>query len=69
MAQKSSRQYAPVIVRTKRELLARRREIIAGLGMSLEMFLAKTHSTAPLSNREWSDMEELREIAFLLGEA
>ena len=65
---KQSRRYAPMIRRTKSELLRRRREIIAGLGVPLEEFLAKVSSDAPLSNREWSSAEELREISFLLGE-
>jgi hypothetical protein len=55
-------------MRTRRELLARRRVIVGGLGMPLEAFLAKTRSAEPLSNKEWSAMEELREISFLLGE-
>jgi hypothetical protein len=60
--------YALTIKRTKRDLLRRRREIVRGLGVPLEDFLAKVCSSAPLSNREWSNMEELKEIAFLLGE-
>lgn len=60
--------YAPAIRVTRRGLLRRRTQIYRDLNTTAEDFSAKVRSVEPLSNAEFSAMEELREIAFLLGE-
>ena len=53
---------------TRQGLLRRRSQIYRDLGTTAEDFSAKVRSVEPLSNAEFSAMEELREIAFLLGD-
>lgn len=53
---------------TRRELLRRRTQIYRELDTTAEDFSAKVRSVEPLSDAEFSAMEELREIAFLLGD-
>ena len=60
--------YASAIRVTRRGLLRRRSQIHRDLNTTAEDFSAKVRSVEPLSNAEFSAMEELREIAFLLGE-
>ena len=60
--------YAPAIRVTRRGLLRRRIQFYRDLNTTAEDFSAKVRSVEPLSNAEFSAMEELREIAFLLGE-
>ena len=60
--------YAPAIRVTRRGLLRRRTQIYRDLNTTAEDFSAKVRSVEPLSNAEFSAMEELREIAFLLGD-
>ena len=60
--------YAPAIRVTRRGLLRRRTQIYRDLNTTAEDFSAKVRSVEPLSDAEFSAMEELREIAFLLGE-
>ena len=60
--------YASAIRVTRRGLLRRRSQIYRDLGTTAEDFSAKVRSVEPLSNAEFSAMEELREIAFLLGD-
>jgi len=59
---------APVIRVTKRDLQRRKREILRDLGVAPDAFEAKVRSSEPLTDREWSAMEELAEIKFLLGD-
>ena len=53
---------------TRRELLRRRTQIYRELDTTAEDFSAKVRSVEPLTDAEFSAMEELREIAFLLGD-
>jgi hypothetical protein len=58
----------PAAIRmTRRELLRRRAQIFRELHLSEAEFDALVASSSPLSDREYSAMEELREISFLLG--
>ncbi|MFM8894603.1 MAG: hypothetical protein ACKOE2_04300, partial [Actinomycetales bacterium] len=59
---------ASVINVTRRDLQRRKRRIFRELGVTPESFEKKIDSAAPLTNREWSAMEELAEIRFLLGD-
>lgn len=59
---------APVIKVTRRDLQRRRREIFRELGVPPESFDRKVRSSEPLTDREWSAMEELQEISYLLGD-
>lgn len=60
--------YAASIRLTRRDLLRRRAEIYRTLGVSAESFDVKRQSAEPLTDRELSAMEELKEIGFLLGD-
>ena len=53
---------------TKAELRQRRRRVLRDLCMSEEELMAKVNSTAPLSQAEWTAMQELAEIDFLLSD-
>ena len=57
---------APVIL-TKRDLTRRRSQIYRDLGTTPAALNAKARSTEPLTDAEFSAIEELREIKFLLG--
>lgn len=59
---------SPVIVETTEKLLARRQEILRDLGMSLEQF-REVADTVTLAGDKLDMLEELDEIAFLLGDA
>lgn len=59
---------APVIKVTKRELKRRQHAIFRELEVTPESFHAKIRSSDPLTDKEWSAMEELAEIEFLLGD-
>jgi|GEM_PF-4861418 len=59
---------ASVITVTRRDLQRRKRQIFRELGVTPDSFEKKIHSPGPLTNREWSAMEELAEIRFLLGD-
>ena len=54
---------------TKAELRQRRRRVLRDLCMSEEELMAKVNSTAPLSQAEWTAVQELAEIDFLLSDA
>jgi hypothetical protein len=58
---------APVVTVTREELEARRRTLLAELGISLDDF-ERLAATRTLTGREFDVQEELDEIAFLLGE-
>lgn len=60
--------YPAAIRMTRRDLLRRRAQILRELHMSEAEFAALVASSAPLSDQEYSAMEELREITFLLGD-
>lgn len=53
---------------TKAELRQRRRRVLRDLCMSEAELMAKVNSTAPLSQAEWTAMQELAEIDFLLSD-
>lgn len=53
---------------TKAELRRRRRELVRDLGVPEQSFLAKVNSSEPLTDAEWSAMQELSEIDFLLND-
>jgi len=53
---------------TKTELRRRRKEIVRELGVPEEVFMAKVNSSEPLTDSEWSAMQELSEIDFLLDD-
>ena len=53
---------------TKAELRQRRRQVLRDLRMSEAELMAKVNSTAPLSQAEWTAMQELAEIDFLLSD-
>jgi hypothetical protein len=53
---------------TKAELRRRRKEIVRELGMPEEAFMAKVNSSEPLTDSEWSAMQELSGIDFLLDD-
>ncbi|HLR93058.1 MAG TPA: hypothetical protein VK053_00910 [Jiangellaceae bacterium] len=57
----------PVITVHREDLLRRRDEILARLGLTLGEFEDLMHSST-LSGLEWEAREELEDIAFLLGE-
>ncbi|MBX6372511.1 MAG: hypothetical protein IRZ02_09695 [Acidothermus sp.] len=59
---------ARVVTETREKLEARRTEILASLGLTLEEFRSLVE-TRTLTGEEWEALEELDEIAFLLGEA
>jgi hypothetical protein len=58
---------SPVVTMTRQELEARRATLLEELGMGLEDF-EQLAATRTLTGREYDVMEELDEIAFLLGE-
>lgn len=60
--------YAPTIRVSRRGLLQRRTQIYRDLGTTAEDFSAKVRSIEPLSDAEFSAKEELRGVAFLLGD-
>jgi hypothetical protein len=51
----------------RRELVERRNEILARVGVSASELKARAERYE-LTPEEWAALEELREIAFLLGE-
>ena len=53
---------------SREELEDRRRAILARLGTSLDDLRARAESGA-LVGEEWDALQELRDIAFLLGDA
>jgi|1186.fasta_scaffold199348_1 hypothetical protein len=58
---------APVVTVTRADLEARRVALLNELGMTLEEFTTLA-ATRTLSGSEVEALEELEEIAFLLGE-
>ena len=56
----------PMIL-TRRDLTRRRSQIYRDLGTTPAALNAKARSTEPLTDAEFSAIEELREIEFLLG--
>ncbi|MEI4271879.1 hypothetical protein TEK04_09110 [Klenkia sp. LSe6-5] len=58
---------SPVITVSRDELERRRRELLAGLGCTLDEFETLA-ATRTLTGHEFDVREELDEIAFLLGE-
>ena len=52
---------------TREELLERRAEILADLGVE-DHDLSKLDEVRPMSSDEWDAREELEQISFLLGE-
>ena len=58
---------APVIEVTREELIARRDEILARLGLTLDEYLRRA-AESELSGEEWDVRDDLDSIAFLLDE-
>lgn len=59
---------APAVVTVRREdLVARRQRILERLGMSLDEF-KNVAATSVLTGDQWDALEDLENIAFLLGE-
>ena len=58
---------APVVIVTRADLEARRAALLDELGMTLQEFKTLA-ATKTLSGSEVEALEELEEIAFLLGE-
>ncbi|MGX5654589.1 hypothetical protein ACWKWC_07440 [Geodermatophilus nigrescens] len=58
---------APVVIVTRADLEARRTALLEELGMTLPEFTTLA-ATKTLSGSEVEALEELEEIAFLLGE-
>ena len=58
-----------VIRRTSEELAARKVNIVNGLGMPYDAFAQLVAGGSPLSDAQWSAMQELREIDYLSGGA
>lgn len=56
-----------VVTETRESLLVRRAAILSALGMTLEEFRL-LGGTRTLTGDEWEALEELDEIAFLLGD-
>ena len=55
------------MILTRRDLTRRRSQIYRDLGTTPAALNAKARSTEPLTDAEFSAIEELREIEFLLG--
>lgn len=58
---------APVIEVTREALLARRDEILARLGLTLDEYMRRARESE-LSGEEWDVRDDLDSIAFLLDE-